>query len=639
MVSPIYLYQFELVELTKIAFNLGYLKILNMTDKITTPGAVVIKTMLPSRYRKKYDLYRVLDKGGVKDLISELIQDSGPDSFETINNLAHLFFNKATEHGFSTPLSDYENDSEDRQAMLKEFQTKVQQILATNKSKAEKYKELNELAGSVQKSYEQRNIKYLLGKGSTAAKMALTGARGNPTQLAQGTFSPLMSKDIKGNPIPVPIKKSFAEGLSPAEHLAMSYGGRSSTVMTQLSTSLPGALFKELTPNVFHEVVTIPDCHTRNGIIYPISDKDLVLGRYQSGTNKLVTEEYLKDLQVSGTKEIKVRTPLVCEAKEGICQKCYGLSANGRLPEIGENVGVIAAQSASEVLTQAVLSTKHSGGVAGKQRNAYEEANNLLRNPENFQDEATISTLTGKVTGMKETPLKDTNVYINGVEHFVPRSQDVLVKEGDHVLKGQSLSTGTVNPRQLVELNGLGAGRKSMSDQLRGIYNSYNSRLDPRHFDIIAKNLIRHVKINHPGDTGFMEGQVVSVNSIAPYLEKTGIEIPTKNAVGKVLAERVLELTPGTVLDQDQVDKLILSGVDKIKVSKKGDLQVTPLVPGLKTAKSLDPNWVSKLTSSRLRNIITEAAATGEESPIHSTDPITSYVMGSEFGEGTQGRY
>ena len=610
-----------------------------MTEPVTTPGALIIKHMLPKRYQNKYDVYRVLDKGGVKDLISQLIQDSGPDSFETINKLAQLFFNKATEHGFSTPLADYLNESDERQAMLSEFQTKVQKIVNSNKSKSEKFKELNELAGSVQKPFEQKNIKHLLGLNSTAAKMALTGARGNPTQLAQGTFSPLMSKDLKGNPVPVAIKHSFAEGLTPGEHLAMSYGGRSSTVMTQLSTSLPGALFKELTPNLFHEVVTIHDCHTTNGRVFPIEDADRILGRYQTKTNKLINEEAYKNLKMSGVKTVQVRTPLTCEAKEGVCQLCYGLSANGRLPEIGENVGVIAAQSASEVMTQAVLSTKHTGGVAGKQRNAYEEASNLLRNPEKFQDEATISSLTGKVTDLKETPLKDTNVYINGVEHFVPRNQDVLVKKGDSVHKGEPLSTGTINPRQLVSLNGLGAGRKYMSDQLKNIYDSYGSSLDPRHFDIIAKNLINHVKVEDPGHSGFNEGQIVSVGRIAPYLAKNSEEIPTRNAANHTLAESVLELTPGTVLDQDQVDKLLLSGVDKIKVAKPDSIKVHALVPGLKTVKSLDPNWVSKLSSAKLRSILTEAAALGEESPIHSIDPITSYVMGTEFGEGTHGRY
>jgi DNA-directed RNA polymerase subunit beta' len=136
----------------------------------------------------------------------------------------------------------------------------------------------------------------MVSRGSTAARMALTGARGNPAQLQQGTASPMMAADVRGVPIPVAIKHSFAEGLSNAEHLAMSYGGRASTVMSQLSTEKPGALFKRLTPTVFHEVITEPDCGTKQGIPIPIGDKLSLIGRYEAGTNHLIDEQYLKEL-------------------------------------------------------------------------------------------------------------------------------------------------------------------------------------------------------------------------------------------------------------------------------------------------------------------------------------------------------
>src|ERR1700744_3218081 len=118
--------------------------------------------------------------------------------------------------------------------------------------------------------------------------MARTGARGNPTQLATGTSTPLMSINLRGEIVPFVIKSSFAKGMSPAEMLAMSYMGRGSTVLSQLSTALPGALFKELSPTVFHEVITIPDCGTTNGILLPIVDKKGAIGRYEAGTNTLI---------------------------------------------------------------------------------------------------------------------------------------------------------------------------------------------------------------------------------------------------------------------------------------------------------------------------------------------------------------
>lgn len=602
--------------------------------KYTTPGAVMIKHMLPAGARDKYDLHKVLDKGGVGDLIQLIIKNKESD-FEVINDLARLFFNKATEIGASTPLADYINDSDERAALLGEFETQVATILKSNKTREEKYNALSALAANMGDKISKQNITYLVGRGSTAAKMAQTGARGNPSQLAWGTSSPLMAADVHGRPVPIAVRHSFAEGLTPGEYLAMSFAGRASTVASQLSTSLPGALFKKLTPNLYHEVITVPDCGTHNGIITPTSDKLALLGRYEAGTNRLIDEQYLRDLQ-NGHKTVKVRNTLTCEAKKGICQKCYGLGADGHLIPIGTNVGVIASQSASEHLTQAMLSTKHSGGVAGKKRNAYEEVSNLLNNPaDNFQDEAAIARLDGKITNIRQTALKDHEVYVGDVSHFVDRTQDVKVKVGDSVKAGDPLSTGTINPRKLVALKGIGAGREYIASKMREIY---GPKLDPRHFDLIARNLVKYVRVNDPGQTGFVPGQEVDINAIQKHLSANQEVVPLSQAVGRTLSRGVLEEAPGTLLTQNHVDNLALKGVSSVPVTKTS-LSVTPLVPGLQSAKLLDPNWVSRLAFSQLRKTIQESAATGASSKVHDTDPIAPYVMGRDFGNGDHGEY
>lgn len=602
----------------------------------TTAGSLLIKSLLPTEEAKAaYDPSTILDKDGVKNLMVNIIKNGGPNAHDAIGKLSHLFFNTATDKGFSTPLSDYDNDSEERNVLLKEFETKVNQIHASNKPVEEKDKALFETVGHYTGKIEKQNIEYLLSKGSTAAKMAQTGARGNKSQLRQGTSSPIMAKDVEGNFIPVPIIHSFAEGLTPVEHMAMAYEGRGNTVKTQLSTALPGAVFKHLTPNLYHEVVTLADCGTSNGVIVPLEDKKAIIGRYTAGTNRLIDEAGYKDLKGSGVKDIKMRNVMTCEAKEGVCQKCYGIAHTGKLPHIGENVGVIAAQSASEVLTQAMLSTKHTSGASRKKRDAYEETSNILANPENFQDEATISKLNGTVEKVEETALKDRNVYVNGMVHYVPNSQDVVVKPGDTVRTGQPLSTGTINPRQLVSLRGIGAGRRLMASQLRQVY---GDGLDTRHFDLIAKNLIKYVHVVNPGNTTLLPGQKLDFKLIADHLNSSSETIPVKNATGKVLAEKVLELVPGTELDGNHIHYLESHGVDKVSVTKTG-LIVKPIVPGLTTAKLLDKNWISRLSFSHLEKSLKEAAAEGHESDIHSTDPIASYVIGNEFGLGEHGRY
>lgn len=607
-------------------------------SKITTPGALLIKSMLPTdKAKQNFDIYTPVNKGGMSALVNNIIKNGGDRGHETINDLGKLFFSKATEIGATTPLSDYHNESDERQAMFSEFEHKVAEILKKKLPKLEQSRELDQLAFQYSGKLSKDNLQYMLSRGSTAARMAQTGARGNAAQLQQGTASPLMAQDVKGNPLPIAIKHSYAEGLSSAEHLAASYGGRASTVMSQLSTEKPGALFKKLTPAVFHEVITEPDCGTKNGIPIPISDKYALIGRYEAGTNKLIDEMYYKELAASSRKSVIARSSMTCHAKEGICQKCYGLAANGKLPDIGFNAGVVASQSVSEVLTQAMLSTKHQGGVAGRQRNPYEEANNLLSNPENFQDEATIAEVNGTVNDIHQTSLKDWEVTVGDKVHFIPNIQAPLVKKGDVVRVGDPLSTGTLNPEKLVNLKGAGAGRVYLGKKMREIY-SKNASLDTRHFDLIARNMIKHVQITDPGESGFLPGDKVEVGKLEEYLKSHSKSVKLDDAEGQTLATRTLDLTPGTFLTRNHIDDLKGYGVKDVHVSES-DLKVKPIVPGLQSLKFLDKNWVSKLSFNRLHHTIQEAAALGHKSPLHSTEPVTSYIMGNEFGEGDKGRY
>lgn len=601
---------------------------------ITTPGSLLIKHSLSTKdARDSYDIYRPLDKGHMSVLVNNLITKGGSNAHDDINKLAKTFFHKATEIGSTTPLSDYINDSEERTTMMDEFSNKVTDVLNKNLPKLEQNKELGALGAMYGNKMSKHNLEYMVSRGSTAANMAKMGARGNAMQLSQGTGSPMLALDVKGNPLPIAIKHSYAEGLSSGEMLAASYGGRSSTVLAQLSTEKPGALSKKILPALFHEVVTVNDCGTSNGIPILLKDKRSAVGRFEAGTNKLIDQKYIKELEMSNTTQVIARSPMTCSAKEGLCQKCFGLGPDGQLPHIGRNLGVIAGQSASEVLTQAMLGTKHQGGVAGAKRNAYEQVNTVLSNPENFVDEAAVSTVNGKVSTINQTSLKDWEVTIGDKKHFVPNTQELSVQVDDAIRVGDPISTGVVNPRTLVALKGAGAGRQSIASSLREIY-SHHADLDPRHFEIIAKNMIKHVSVDDPGESGFLTGDKIEVGVVGDYLKRHSKDVPVGSATGQVLAQGSMDLTPGTVLTTNHVEDLKANGVKSIKVSTSG-LKVTPLVPGLQSLKRLDKDWVSNLAFNNLGTVILNAGASAQTSRIHSTSPVAAYIMGTEFGEGT----
>jgi DNA-directed RNA polymerase subunit beta' len=202
---------------------------------------------------------------------------------------------------------------------------------------------------------------------------------------------------------------------------------------------------------------------------------------------------------------------------------------------------------------------------------------------------------------------------------------------------GDPLSTGTLNPRTLVGLKGAGAGRLYLAKKMREVY-SRNAQLDPRHFDVIARNMIRYSEVKDPGDSGFMPGDKVNINQIEDHLEHNAKKTEIGKAENLTLASRILDLTPGTVLTKNHLDDLAGHGITHVMTSDSG-LVVQPLVPGLQSLKFLDKNWISKLSFNRLHMTIQEAAALGQHSPIHGTEPITAFAMGTEFGEGEKGRY
>ena len=608
-------------------------------SSVFSAGALRVKELLPKGAREEYDKVKhiPLDKGGVGRLMSNIIRNGGDDAGDGISRMSNEFFHHATAQGYSTPLDDYHNDSEDRKTLIQEYKSKVDQINVNKMSPGDKEDALNEVTGKYGKILQDQNLAYMIGKGSTAARMAMTGARGNPVQLQQGSSTPLMSKDIQGTPVPIAITSSFAEGLAPAEQIAMSYWGRGNSVSAQLATSKPGALFKSIVTNMFHEVVTVPDCGTKNGEMVKVSDKRKIVNRYEAGTNQLINEGYYKDLQISGKTSVKVRSVLTCEAKDGVCQRCYGKGANAIVPEIGTNVGVLAAQSASEVLTQMVLSTKHDAK-AGKGAKPFDVVNNILVNPGSFKNKAILATVKGRVTDIIKTPLNDSKVFIEGVEHFVPKARKLTVKKGDLVSLGQEISLGIANPRELVSLRGMGEGRRFISSTLRSIYEGEGNDLDTRHFDLMAKNMIKHVEISHSGTTGYIPGQKVNINALAKELKGDSEEVDTSESVGKVLSNGALHLTVGTKLDEGHIQELLSHGVNSVKVSRSG-IGITPLVPGLNSVKSLDDNWVSKLTARHLEKTIRDGVAFGHSSTIRSTDPIAAYMMGEDFGTGSDGKY
>ncbi|RUM30075.1 MAG: hypothetical protein DSY42_05110 [Aquifex sp.] len=553
----------------------------------------------------------------LKQKLKELWEKDPQKFGDVVTKLKELGDRISTEAGFTISLDDLEP--------VHELKPKTDDI---NK------------ALKLQSEIPNKLVDMLHEKGNAFAKMIKSKARGKPAQLMQMVVSPILFADAKNKPFPFVIKNSFAEGLRPEEYFASSVGARKGIIATQLATSEPGALSKELIANVAHLVVTEKDCGTTRGMKYPI-DSEHILDRYLAHNhgkfprNTLVTPRVRDEMKKTGIKEVEVRTPLTCMAKDGVCAYCLGPVGDRKLPEVGFNIGVVAGQTVTEPLTQFVLSFKHTGGLASALRTTgFDLVKQLLHMPKNFSNKATLATVSGKVEKVEKAPLGGWFVYINGKEHYVQSDSEPTVKPGDKVSKGDPISKGFINPKELLELKGIKETREYLAQALHSVYKSQGTDIHPKIFESLARALVKYVEVEDPGTTGLTKGEIVDFDGLRRHIEDKVKIVPKEKAVGKILAREYGDLPPGTEIKKEHLKLL----PKKVEVTEH-KFKVKPYLPPLQKAHLFNSDWLVGVSRSELLKVLTEGAWYGKTSKLRWYHPLPGYVYGEGFGEGEDGRY
>jgi len=600
-------------------------------------GQMLINHHIPKQYQIK-------GKASAKDIDKALDTWAKNDPKSYANNIPYIkrvSDDVTLYEGLSVGLDDLNPMVKERQDLLRKYEPRF------NKAKTveEQKKILAEAA-----SYGGKLA--VSGKGSLV-DMYKTGAKGNPTQVMKNILTPLAAREPDGTPYPFIIKKNYAEGLSSSEYWVAAQEARNNAVETKLSTSIPGDFGKQLFNALNNLVVTTNDCKTDNGIDLSVDDTNC-LDRYLSRDivgvgrrNTLVTTIMLSAAKKKRINTLFVRSPMTCEAKEGVCQKCYGLNPAGKLHNIGANVGTLAAQALSEPLTQMAISSKHGGKASSipQEEVGMKGVSKLLAKPKVFSNKAALATLDGKVTKISKADQGGYFIYVNDVEHYVAPTNNVLVKIGQRVIKGDTLSSGLKDPRELTNLRGLGSGRQYM---INALYNAYNPidpdsgkrtglPVDKRNLEILAKKDMNHVVVEDHNDT-FTKGDVVNYNKIKSYMEKSKEELPLSKAVGRFLGKEYFHFTVGTEITPRVISDLRARGVNTVFVTKR-KINFSPHVTNLRQIPLLKDNFIARMTHSEIKNTLRRAATEGEESDLAGYDPIPSFIQGIAFGEGTDGRY
>jgi DNA-directed RNA polymerase subunit beta' len=464
----------------------------------------------------------------------------------------------------------------------------------------ERYRNVVDIWQEVTKEVREK-VRENLNPFGPVAMMAISGARGNINQISQMAGMRGLMSDPTGRIIELPIKANFREGLSVLEYFVSTHGGRKGLADTALRTADAGYLTRRLVDVAQDVIVTLDDCGTEEGIWLHQADDDevmeplsrRVIGRIAARpvahpeTGEILIEKddeideemgnYL--VNVCGFDSIYIRSTLSCQSEHGICRMCYGRNlATGKLVEVGEAVGIIAAQSIGEPGTQLTLRTFHTGGVAS----ADDITQGLPRVQEIFEARTPkgksllaeidgIASIEKDEEGVRKVRITATDVYTD--EYIIPSGYDILVadgvevaegellaesnlseseeppvrarmsgllrvydgrmvismkdpderelviphtsrmsiEDGDRVIAGQKLTDGSSDPQELLAFQGKEAVQRYLVNEAQKVYRSQGVNINDKHVEVIVSQMLRRVRIEEPGDTGWLPNELVEV--------------------------------------------------------------------------------------------------------------------------------
>ena len=609
-----------------------------------TVGQLFVNEALPEDLR---DYDRVLDKKELKKVLREVAQRY-PNDYRKISFALNNIGREGAQEGgsFSFGLRHLKR-SKAGHRIRERVRAKMDAILSRDDITDKKRNELIVRAVGSEMAPQQAEIMAeALEDKNPLAFQVLSGTRGNRMNLSSLLGSDLLYADQRDDPLPIPVTRSYSEGLSPAEYWAGSYGARKGIIATKFATQDAGFLAKQLNQVAHRLVITDKDYADegqrgiKRGMPVDTEDADsegallaIDTGPYEKNT--VITPKVRKHLKRLGKNKILIRSPLVGGSPSGgVYARDVGVRETGRLPGRGTQVGLQAAQSLSEPLSQGQLSAKHSGGVAGEEKavSGFKYINQLIQVPKTFKGGAAHTTEDGTVQRIEDAPAGGKYVTVNDKQHYVADGYDIHVKKGDKVEAGDVISEGFPNPSLVTQYKGIGDGRKYFVKALKEAMEGANLSAHRRNIEILSRGLINHVRLTEEyGDN--VPDDVVPYSTLEhKWKPREGHRsVKPKQAVGKYLEQPVLHYTIGTKIRPSMLAEFNAFGVDEVAVHNDPPPFEPEMIRGMSNLQH-DPDWLTRFYGSGLKKSLLTGAQRGAVSEERGTSFVPSISRSVDFG-------
>ncbi|HEK6821997.1 TPA: DNA-directed RNA polymerase subunit beta' [Staphylococcus aureus] len=494
-------------------------------------------------YFENEELIEPFNKKFLGNIIAEVFNRFNiTDTSMMLDRMKDLGFKFSSKAGITVGVADIVV-LPDKQQILDEHEKLVDRITKQfNRgliTEEERYNAVVEIWTDA-KDQIQGELMQSLDKTNPIFMMSDSGARGNASNFTQLAGMRGLMAAPSGKIIELPITSSFREGLTVLEYFISTHGARKGLADTALKTADSGYLTRRLVDVAQDVIVREEDCGTDRGLL--VSDIkegtemiepfiERIEGRYSKETirhpetdeviirpDELITPEIAKKITDAGIEQMYIRSAFTCNARHGVCEKCYGKNlATGEKVEVGEAVGTIAAQSIGEPGTQLTMRTFHTGGVAGSDITQGLPRIQEIFEARNPKGQAVITEIEGVVEDIKLAKDRQQEIVVKGANetrsYLASGTSRIIVEIGQPVQRGEVLTEGSIEPKNYLSVTGLNATESYLLKEVQKVYRMQGVEIDDKHVEVMVRQMLRKVRIIEAGDTKLLPGSLVDIHN------------------------------------------------------------------------------------------------------------------------------